>query len=44
MAIASNEFFSGWTKASIEPRLYAGSVDRRAFNGTIMKPVPSPTA
>lgn len=35
VAIASNEFFSGRTKTSTDPRLCAAIVDRFTFNGAI---------
>ncbi|WP_350281722.1 ATP-binding protein [Kribbella sp. HUAS MG21] len=37
VAIASNEFFGGWTKAFTDPRLCAAIVDRLTFGGTILE-------
>ena len=37
VAIASNESFSGWTKAFTDPRLCAAIVDRLTFGGNIIE-------
>ena len=37
VAIASNEFFSGWTKTFTDPRLCAAIVDRLTFAGNIIE-------
>ena len=37
VALASNESFSGWTKAVTDPRLSAAIVDRLTFGGNIIK-------
>lgn len=37
MAIASDESFSGWTKAFTDPRLCAAIVDRLTFGGNILE-------
>jgi hypothetical protein len=37
MAIASNEPFSGWTKAFTDPRLCVAIVDRLTFAGQIIE-------
>jgi DNA replication protein DnaC len=37
VAIASNESFSGWTKAFTDPRLCTAIVDRLTFGGHILE-------
>lgn len=37
VAIASNEFFGGWTKTFTDPRLCAAIVDRLTFGGNIIE-------
>ena len=42
--VASNESFSGWTKAFTDLRLCAAIVDRPTYGGTIIEPAPPATA
>ncbi|GAA4204749.1 hypothetical protein GCM10022252_64210 [Streptosporangium oxazolinicum] len=37
VAIASNESFSGWTKAFTDPRLCSAIADRLAFGGNVVE-------
>jgi len=35
--VASNEWFSDWTKTFTDPRLWAANVNRLTFNGRIIE-------